>query len=240
MSYLLNIKSVSKTFNRKKILSNISFSLENGSIIALEGDNGSGKTTLFKIISGVMKPNNGEGQLNDYPIFNSDYTYRKLLFYWSHDPHFYSSFTGYENLKLFLNLRSESKKIDLIQDYADKYDIGNHLNKELREYSFGQIQKLKLIQLSISSWNLALLDEPDSGLDIDAVKEVADSINKIRSSKRSIIIITHYQRILNYVTPDLVHVMIDGKIVQSGNSQLALKIEKDGYESFTSRDNHIE
>ena len=199
MSYLLNIKSVSKTFNRKKILSNISFSLENGSIIALEGDNGSGKTTLFKIISGVMKPNNGEGQLNDYPIFNSDYTYRKLLFYWSHDPHFYSSFTGYENLKLFLNLRSESKKIDLIQDYADKYDIGNHLNKELREYSFGQIQKLKLIQLSISSWNLALLDEPDSGMDKNGRLLLENLIEESKKNNKTIFISSHNQDWLNNI-----------------------------------------
>ena len=199
MSYLLNIKSVSKTFNRKKILSNITFSLENGSIIALEGDNGSGKTTLFKIISGVMKPNNGEGQLNDYPIFNSDYTYRKLLFYWSHDPHFYSSFTGYENLKLFLNLRSESKKIDLIQDYADKYDIGNHLNKELREYSFGQIQKLKLIQLSISSWNLALLDEPDSGMDKNGRLLLENLIEESKKNNKTIFISSHNQDWLNNI-----------------------------------------
>lgn len=199
MSYILNIKSVSKTFNRKKILSDISFSLKNGSIVGLEGDNGSGKTTLFKIIAGVMKPNNGEGKLNDYPIFNSDYAYRKFLIYWSHDPQFYSSFTGYENLKLFLNLRFESKKIKLIQDYAHKYEIGNHLNKELSEYSFGQIQKLKLIQLSITNWNLALLDEPDSGMDKSGMLFLEDLIEESKKNDKTIFISSHNQNWLNNI-----------------------------------------
>ena len=197
MSHLLNIKSVSKTFNKKNILSDISFSLENGSIIGLEGDNGSGKTTLFKIISGVMKPNNGEGKLNDCPIFSSDFVYRKFLIYWSHDPHFYSSFTGYENLKLFLDLRSESKKIELIQHYADKYQISNHLNKELSEYSFGQIQKLKLIQLSISDWNLALLDEPDSGMDKKGMVLLENLIKESKKNNKTIFVSSHNQNWLN-------------------------------------------
>tara|TARA_B100000700_G_C14783281_1_gene732358 strand:+ start:142 stop:789 length:648 start_codon:yes stop_codon:yes gene_type:complete len=199
LSYLLNISSVSKTFNRKKILSDISFSLEYGSIIGLEGSNGVGKSTLFKIISGVMKPNSGEGYLINLPIFKSDYTYRKFLIYWSHDPQFYSSLTGYENLKLFLNLRSESSKIDLIYNYAKKYDLNSHLNQELREYSFGQIQKLKLIQLSISDWDLALLDEPDSGMDKKGKILLENLIQESKQKNKTIFVASHNQKWLKKI-----------------------------------------
>jgi len=197
LSHLLKINSLTKTFNRKEILSNISLQIKYGKIIGLEGENGSGKTTLFKIISGIMKPNSGFGQLVNYPIFKSNYEYRKHLVFWSHDPQLYSSLTGYENIKLFLNLRSESEKIKLITLYAEKYGIDSHINKEIRDYSFGQIQRLKLVLLSVSDWNLALLDEPDSGMDENGKLLLKNFILDMKNKNKTFLISSHNKDWLN-------------------------------------------
>ena len=209
MTYLLEINSLTKSFNRKKTLSNISFNLKESTIIGLEGHNGSGKTTLFKIISGIMKPDSGDGKLINIPIFTSNYKYRKHLVYWSHNPQFYASLTGYENLELFLKLRSESNKINLINNFADKYELSTHLNKEIREYSYGQIQRLKLIQLSISNWKLALLDEPESGMDQQGKVLLKKMIEKSRINGKTILISSHNKDWLNDNT--------DGKFILSNN-----------------------
>ena len=197
MSHLLEINSLTKTFNRNKILSDISFQIKYGTVIGLEGENGSGKTTLFKIISGIMKPNNGSGKLADYPIFKSNYEYRKHLVFWSHDPQFYGSLTGFENIKLFLKLRSESKKIKLINFYAEKYAIDLHIKKEIRDYSFGQIQRLKLVLLSVSDWTLALLDEPDSGMDENGKFLLKNFILDSKNNNKTFFISSHNKDWLN-------------------------------------------
>ncbi len=197
MSKILEIKLLSKTFNRKNILSDISLKVYKGDIIGLEGENGSGKTTFFKIIAGIMKPKSGSGLLLNQPIFNSNYKYRKHLIFWSHHPQFYSSLTGYENIKLFLNLRSESKQIKMINSYAKRYSIESHINKEVREYSYGQIQRLKLVLLSVSNWELALLDEPDSGMDSNGKLLLKKFILESKKNNKTFIISSHNHSWLN-------------------------------------------
>ena len=191
LPYILEIDSLNKKFNNKTIISNASFKLKKGQVIGLTGKNGSGKTTLFKIISGIMHPTSGNGKIQDKYLFSSNPDYRKYLIYWSHYPQFYSSLTGYENIKLFLNLRSEFDQVHLIKDYAEKYDLKNQIFQKISKYSFGQIQRLKLIQLAISNWDLALLDEPHSGIDIDGKKILDKNFNKWSKMEKTIFIISH-------------------------------------------------
>ena len=101
-------------------------------------------------------------------------------------------------------------------------------------FSGGEKKKNEILQLSVLEPSLAILDETDSGLDVDALREVSDGVNALKSSSRSFIIVTHYQRILNYIEPDFVHVLVDGEIVKSGNKDLALDIENNGYEKIIS------
>ena len=189
--YILEVNSLNKKFNNKTIISNASFKLKTEQIIGLTGKNGSGKTTLFKMISGIMHPTSGSGKIKDKQLFGSSFDYRKHLIYWSHYPQFYSSLTGYENLELFLNLRSDFDKVRLINDYATMYDLKNQIFKKISKYSFGQIQRLKLIQLSISNWDLALLDEPHSGIDNDGKKILDQNFDKWSKMGKTIFIISH-------------------------------------------------
>ncbi len=102
-------------------------------------------------------------------------------------------------------------------------------------FSGGEKKRNEILQMSLLEPRLCILDETDSGLDIDALKVSADGINALRNSERSLIVVTHYQRLLNYITPDFVHVMVDGRIIESGTIELALRLENDGYDSFIAK-----
>ena len=192
--YILEVNSLNKKFNNKTIISNISFRLKTGQIIGLTGKNGSGKTTLFKMISGIMHPTSGKGKIKGKQLFSSSFEYRKHLIYWSHYPQFYSSLTGYENIKLFLNLRSDFDKVRLINNYATMYELKNQIFKKINKYSFGQMQRLKLIQLSLSNWDLALLDEPHSGIDIDGKQILDKNFDEWSKMGKTIFIISHKKK----------------------------------------------
>tara|TARA_B100001750_G_scaffold221746_1_gene210566 strand:- start:624 stop:1382 length:759 start_codon:yes stop_codon:yes gene_type:complete len=252
---MLEIKNLKVKVDESQILNGINLTVNPGEIHAIMGPNGSGKTTLAYILAGKPGYDINAGSIN---FFNENIIEilpeeraRKGIFLSFQHPVAIPGVRIDQFLRGSLNeIRKNRKLTDinvmefnkLLKNSAKDLKIEQEiLKRNVNEgFSGGERKRNEMLQMSILEPKLAILDEPDSGLDIDAVKEVADSINKIRSPKRSIIIITHYQRILNYVTPDLVHVMIDGKIVQSGNSELALKIEKDGYESFVLRENPIE
>ena len=130
-----------------------------------------------------------------------------------------------------LSVREFSKIYD---DNLKKININSDLMKRsLNEgFSGGEKKRNEVFQMMMLEPNLALLDETDSGLDVDALKAVGDAVNNLRDSKRSFLIVTHYQRLLDHIKPDFVHILINGKIAESGNSDLVKKIENDGYESF--------
>ena len=127
-------------------------------------------------------------------------------------------------LKFNRLLKSKSEELNVDSDLIQRFV--NH------GFSGGERKKNEILQMAVLDPKLMILDEPDSGLDIDAVRSVADGINKLRSESKSTVIITHYQRILNYVIPDYVHIFMDGKIIQSGDKTLALQVEEKGYEIF--------
>ena len=252
---MLEIKNLKVKVDEHQILNGINLTVNSGEVHAIMGPNGSGKTTLAYILAGKPGYHINAGEIK---FFNENIIgilpeerARKGIFLSFQHPVAIPGVRIDQFLRGSLNEIRKSRKLTdinvmefnkLLKNSAKELAIEQEiLKRNVNEgFSGGERKRNEMLQMSILEPKLAILDEPDSGLDVDAVKEVANAINKIRSSKRSIIIITHYQRILNYVTPDLVHVMIDGKIVQSGNSELALNIEENGYESFSSRENPIE
>ena len=191
MNNILNIELLSKSYNHIQVLSDISITVEQGKIIGILGENGSGKSTLLKIIAGIIKPNIGTGNLLGLPLFQTDFVYRKYLVYWGHDPLFYPELTGKENIELFLSLRGQDNNKDLIYNNIINLKMEYHINRIVREYSFGQIQKLKLIQCSIAKWQLALFDEVTSGLDNNTILFLEKKIEEWNNEKRTIIITSH-------------------------------------------------
>jgi Fe-S cluster assembly ATP-binding protein len=127
-------------------------------------------------------------------------------------------------LELRLKVMDAMKELGMESSFADRY-----LNEG---FSGGERKRNEVLQMAVLEPDLAIMDETDSGLDIDALRTVADGVNKLRTPDRGFLIITHYQRLLDYVTPDVVHIFMDGKILESGGPELAAKLEEEGYESF--------
>ena len=245
---MLEIKNLKVKVEDNQILNGINLVVNPGEVHAIMGPNGSGKTTLAYVLAGKPGYDINDGSikfLNENIIgVLPEKRARKGLFLSFQHPVAIPGVRIDQFLRGALNEIRKTKNLaninvmefnKFLKNSAKELEIGNEiLKRNVNEgFSGGERKRNEMLQMSILEPKLAILDEPDSGLDIDAVKAVANCINKIRSSERSIIIITHYQRILNYVIPDLVHVMIDGRIVKSGNKQLALEIEKNGYESFS-------
>lgn len=197
MPSLLQIQSLSKTYHHKPVLTNVTFTLYSKSQTGLIGDNGSGKTTLLKIIAGIIRPRTGEGKLLDFPLFTSDFKYRKHLIFWSHDPMLYPALSGLENMKLFLSLRDQTYNFDAIIELSTKFGISDHIHRPVREYSVGQIQRLKLLQLSISNWQIALIDEPTAGMDGNSIKLLEGKLTEWKSEGRTIFMTSHQKEWLS-------------------------------------------
>ena len=241
---MLEIKNLRAEVNRKPILKGINLTIQEGEIHAVMGKNGSGKSTLSNIVTGK------EG----YDITNGDIKFEnESILDWSPEKRslngIFMSFQypvvmpGVNNtyfLKAALNAkRKHNGKEEL--DAASFLKIIKEKLKELKMdpsylqravndgFSGGEKKRNEILQMLTLEPKLSLLDETDSGLDIDALKIISDGVNKSRSSKRSFLVITHYQRLLKYIEPDVVHVLIDGSIVKSGDKDLALQLEEKGY-----------
>ena len=210
------------------------------------GPNGSGKSTLSNILSG-KKGYEVEGEIkyqNENLLdFEIEERAQKGIFLAFQYPIEIPGVNTNNFLKLALNSVRKSrgeKELDaieflkLVKEKASKLKFDEKfLNRHLNVgFSGGEKKKNEILQMSILDPKLAILDETDSGLDIDALKVVADGVNTLRSKDKSFLIITHYQRLLNYIKPDFVHVLKNGKIVKSGGFELALELEKKGYENL--------
>ncbi len=240
---MLQITNLSASIDNKKILKGLNLNIGPGEVHAIMGPNGSGKSTLANVLTGK----NGyqvEGQvlyqgknLLNLPI---EERAQRGLFMAFQYPLEIAGVNTNNFLKTSLNTVRKVrglKELDsldflnLIKTKTKNLKIDEKiLNRQLNVgFSGGEKKKNEILQMTILEPKLAILDETDSGLDIDAMKIVSDGVNSLRDKDRSFIIITHYQRLLDYIKPDFVHVLVDGKISKTGCSELALELEKIGY-----------
>jgi Fe-S cluster assembly ATP-binding protein len=243
---MLKIKDLKANIKDKDILKGLNLEIKPGEVHAIMGPNGSGKSTLSNVLSGKKGYDiSGEIYFENKNLLDIEIEERahKGIFLAFQYPLEIPGVNTNIFLKTSLNAIKKSrgeKELDAIEflklvkrkalnlKFDDKI-----LKRQLNVgFSGGEKKKNEILQMSILNPKLSILDETDSGLDIDALKIVSKGVNALRSNKSSFLIITHYQRLLNYIKPDFVHVLIDGKIVKSGGFELALELEKKGYESF--------
>ena len=243
---MLEIKNLKASINKKAILKGLNLNIKPGEVHAIMGPNGSGKSTLSNILSGKKGYDlSGEILFENKNLFDLETEERahKGIFLAFQYPLEIPGVNTNIFLKTSLNsirkARGE-KELDaieflrLVKEKAKELKFEEEkLNRQLNVgFSGGEKKKNEILQMSILNPKLAILDETDSGLDIDALRTVADGVNSLREKNNSFLIITHYQRLLEYIKPDYVHVLMNGKIIKSGGPELAIELEKKGYENF--------
>jgi len=242
---LLEIKNLNASVADTQILKDFNLTINMGEKHTIMGPNGSGKSTLANILAGNPEyfVNSGEINFLGQTLIDKDPEIRACLglFLAFQYPVELPGVRMWQFLKSSLDSQREyngkdplsTKEFDsILNECAEKVDISqDFLKRNVNEgFSGGEKKRNEILQLSLINPKLAILDETDSGLDIDALKIVSNGIENFSSSNNSILLVTHYQRILDYVKPDYVHVMIDGKIVKSGDKSLALELDKKGYD----------
>jgi len=243
---MLDIKDLKASVEGKKILNGFNLKIKSGEVHAIMGPNGSGKSTLANVLTGK----NGyeiEGKIlyqgKDLLTVPIEERAQQGLFMAFQYPLEIPGVNTNNFLKTSLNTIRKVrglKELDsldflkLVKAKTENLKIDEKiLNRQLNVgFSGGEKKKNEILLMTILEPTLAILDETDSGLDIDAIKIVSDGVNSLRSKERSFLIITHYQRLLDYIKPDFVHVLIDGKIAKTGCSELALELDKIGYEKM--------
>ena len=241
---MLEIKNLHAKVDKKPILKGINLTIQEGEIHAVMGKNGSGKSTLSNIVTGKegYDITSGDIKFENQSILDWSPEIRSLngIFMSFQYPVVMPGVNNTYFLKAALNAKRKYNGEEEL-DAASFLKIIKEKLKELKMdpsylqravndgFSGGEKKRNEILQMLTLEPKLALLDETDSGLDIDALKIISDGVNKSRSSKRSFLVITHYQRLLKYIEPDVVHVLIDGKIVKSGDKDLALQLEEKGY-----------
>jgi Fe-S cluster assembly ATP-binding protein len=242
---MINIVNLHAEVEEKKILKGLNLNVKAGEIHAIMGPNGSGKSTLASILAGkedyTVTAGNVEFDGKDLLELSTEDRARQGLFLAFQYPIEIPGVSNVNFLKSALNeIReyrgekpiSAKEFLALVKEKSALVELDSKLaSRSVNEgFSGGEKKRNEIFQMAMLNPKLAILDETDSGLDIDALRIVANGVNKLRSPKNAAIIITHYQRLLDYIIPDFVHVLYDGKIVKSGGKELALELEEKGYD----------
>ena len=245
---MLEIKNLHASINGKEILRGINLTVNAGEVHAIMGPNGAGKSTLSNVLAGRDGYEITQGEViyknEDLLSLAPEERAQRGLFLAFQYPVEIPGVSNIYLLKAALNAvrgyqgLDELDAIDFLALVRSKLELvqmdETFLNRGVNEgFSGGEKKRNEILQMALLEPSLAILDETDSGLDIDALRVVSDGINALRSPDRSMVIITHYQRLLNYIVPDFVHVLTDGRIVKSGDKELAKKLEKSGYSWVT-------
>ena len=243
----INNLKASVTETEEKILDGLNLTIGKGETHAIMGPNGGGKSTLVNVIAGKDSYTVDSGEIKfeqeDLIEMPVDERARKGIFMAFQYPSEIPGVRPWQFIKASVDAKRkfEGEKELSVREFSKKYDqnleiVGINqdlMKRSLNEgFSGGEKKRNEVFQMLMLEPNLALLDETDSGLDVDALKSVGDVVNRMRNDDRSFLIVTHYQRLLEHIRPDHVHVLIKGKIVQSGGYELVKKIEDNGYESF--------
>ena len=242
---LLEIKNLCALINGQAILKGLNLQIPSGQVHAIMGPNGAGKSTLAKILAGhsAYEIADGEVWFKGQNLLDLEPEQRAHLglFMSFQYPLEIAGVANAEFLKLALNAQRKARELAPLTDEAFSELLEKHMSqmqirsefktRSLNEgFSGGEKKRNEILQMSLFQPDLAILDETDSGLDIDALRIVAEGVNALRSENRSMVVITHYQRLLEYIRPDVVHVLTDGRIAKSGGPELALELERKGYE----------
>ncbi|MEJ7617735.1 MAG: Fe-S cluster assembly ATPase SufC [Pyrinomonadaceae bacterium] len=242
---MLEIRNLSATIDNKPILRGISLTVNKGEVHAIMGPNGSGKSTLAKVLAGhpAYEVTSGEVLFEGMNLLElePDERARAGVFLAFQYP---VEVPGVSNAQ-FLRLAYNEKRKHLGEEELDPLEFKDLLNERAKivemepalmsrsvneGFSGGEKKRNEILQMAVLDPKLAVLDETDSGLDIDALRIVSEGVNKLATSENAIILVTHYQRLLNYIVPDFVHVLYQGRIVRSGGKELALQLEEKGYD----------
>ncbi len=241
---MLDIKNLQVRAEGKQILKGIDLHVDAGEVHAIMGPNGSGKSTLARVLAGHPEYEVTGGEViyegRDLLEMDPDERARDGVFMAFQYPVEIAGVTNAYFLKAAVNAKRKHLGIteldaveflQLIREKARLLDIDQSmLNRAVNEgFSGGEKKRNEIFQMALLEPKLAILDETDSGLDIDALKVVAHGVNALRHPERAIVVVTHYQRLLNYIVPDYVHVLSGGRIVKSGGKELALELEQKGY-----------
>lgn len=242
---MLSIKNIHANIGDKEILKGINLEVKAGEVHAIMGPNGSGKTTLSSVIAGrdTFEVTEGTISLNGEAIDDlaPEERAHKGIFMSFQYPIAIPGVTVTNFIKSAINAKRKAQGLDdmpagellkMIREKADLLGMDrSFLSRSLNDgFSGGEKKRNEIFQMAMLEPGLAILDETDSGLDIDALKTVANGINKLRNKDNAVIVITHYQRLLEHIVPDYVHVLSDGKIIKTGGKELALELEAKGYE----------
>ena len=242
---MLEIKNLHASIEGKEILKGIDFRVNAGEVHAIMGPNGSGKSTLAQVLAGRQEYEVTKGEVvfegkNLLDLSPEDRAREGIFLAFQYPV----EIPGVSNTNLLKTALNEIRKYRGLEQ-LDAMESLTHLKKKSKlvemdqallsravndGFSGGEKKRNEILQMAVLEPKLSILDETDSGLDIDALRIVANGVNKLKSPERATIVVTHYQRLLNYIVPDFVHVLYNGKIVKSGGKELALELEERGYD----------
>ena len=245
MQEILRIRNLSVSADNQEILKGVDLTVNNGEVHAIMGPNGSGKSTLVSVLAGKAEYKVTGGEVlyegDDLLKLEPEIRARRGVFLAFQYPLELPGVRAWQFLKAAVDALREhrgeeemgAREFDrLLREKIKLVEIDPDLIKRAvnEGFSGGEKKRNEILQMAVLEPKLALLDETDSGLDIDALRIVSDGVNRLRSPSKAIILVTHYQRILNYIKPDHVHVLLEGRIVRSGGPELAHELEEKGYD----------